>query len=119
MTSALRREALDRLPLPLTQLHRRAHNARTALERHLTAFYLWETALRLPGATAVVEYVRHPDPDPRLAERLTILARPALEHWWEFVRRLVPVLADRGAAGFGAVRDLVLGRSPTDLPYTI
>jgi hypothetical protein len=31
-----------RLPLPLAQLYRRAHNAKTAIERHLTAFHLWE-----------------------------------------------------------------------------
>jgi hypothetical protein len=29
-----------RLPLPLAQLYRRAHNAKTAIERHLTAFHL-------------------------------------------------------------------------------
>jgi hypothetical protein len=28
----------QRLPLPLAQLYRRAHNAKTPLERHLTAF---------------------------------------------------------------------------------
>src|SRR5262249_17264446 len=35
-------DLVRRLPLPLAQLYRRAHNAKTALERHLTAFYLWE-----------------------------------------------------------------------------
>jgi len=36
---------LARLPLPLAQLARRAHNAKTPLERHLTAYYLWEASL--------------------------------------------------------------------------
>src|SRR6516162_7739462 len=49
---------LSRLPLPLAQLLRRAHNAKSALERHLTAFYLWEAALKLLGSTCVVEYAR-------------------------------------------------------------
>ena len=38
----------------------------------------------------------------RLVAMLKNLARPAVGHWWEFVRRLVPVLADRGDAGFAA-----------------
>src|SRR5262245_22469710 len=107
---------VQRLPLPLAQLYRRAHNARTPLERHLTAFYLWEASLKLLGATAVAEYAEQPDPDPQLAERLTRLARPALGHWWEYVRRLVPVLAERGDEAFGKLRDLLLGRSRDDLP---
>jgi hypothetical protein len=31
-------DLLHRLTLPLAQLYRRAHNAKTALERHLTAY---------------------------------------------------------------------------------
>src|SRR3954447_9284253 len=102
---------LQRLPLPLAQLYRRAHNAKTPLESHLTAFYLWEASLKLLGSVAVVEYARRPDPDPQLAERLTNLARPALGHWWEFVRRLLPVLADQNHEPFQKLRDLLLGRT--------
>jgi serine/threonine protein kinase len=109
-------ELIRRLPLPLAQLYRRAHNAKTALDRHLTAFYLWEAALKLLASVAVVEYAERPEHDPQLAERLQNLARPALGHWWEFVRRLVPVLADQGDEPFQKVRDLVLGRSRDDLP---
>ena len=43
-----------RLPLPLAQLYRRAHNAKTPLDRHLTAYYLWEAALKLLASAAVV-----------------------------------------------------------------
>src|SRR5438132_3283989 len=91
---------VPRLPLPLAQLYRRAHNAKTALERHNTAYFLWEASLKLLGSAAIVTYAEHPAPDPKLSERLTSLARPALGHWWEFVRRLVPVLADQGDDGF-------------------
>jgi hypothetical protein len=108
-------ELLRRLPLPLAQLLRRAHNAKTPLERHLTAFYLWEAGLKLLGCAAIVEYVRRPDPDPQLAERLQNLARPSLGHWWEFVRRLTALLAEHDA-GFAEVRDLLLGRSRHDCP---
>ena len=94
---------LQRLPLPLAQLYRRAHNAKTPQERHHAAYYLWEAALKLLGATAIVAYAELDDHDAELAVRLRNLARPSLGHWWEFVRRLVPVLADRGDRGFAAV----------------
>jgi WD40 repeat protein/serine/threonine protein kinase len=105
-----------RLPLPLAQLYRRAHNAKTPLERHLTAFYLWEAALKLLGSAAIAEYAAAGELEPELSERLQNLARPSLGHWWEFVRRLLPVLADRGDAGFGQLRDWVLGKTRDDLP---
>jgi WD40 repeat protein/serine/threonine protein kinase len=111
-------DLVRRLPLPLAQLYRRAHNAKTALERHQAAFYLGEATLKLLSAVAVVEFAERADPDPQLAERLQNLARPSLGHWWEFVRLLVPVLADAGDPGFQAVRDLVLGKSRDNLPRT-
>jgi len=64
---------------------------------------------------AIIEYARRPNPDPQLSERLESLARPSLGHWWEFVRRLVSVLADQDAA-FTEVRDLLLGRRRDDCP---
>ena len=42
-------ELVQRLPMPLAQLYRRAHNAKTALERHNTAFFLWEASLVRPS----------------------------------------------------------------------
>src|SRR5262249_22777868 len=54
--------------------------------------------------------------DPELADRLTNLARPMLGHWWEYTRRLLPILADRGDAEFQKIRELVLGRTRDDLP---
>src|SRR5947208_14508891 len=109
-------DLVQRLPMPLAQLYRRAHNAKTALERHNTAFFLWEASLKLLGSVAIVTYAENPAPDPALSERLTSLARPSLGHWWEFVRRLVPVLADQGEPGFVAIRDFLLGKSRADLP---
>src|SRR5665213_3453860 len=106
-----------RLPLPLAQLYRRACNAKSALERHLAAFYLWEAALKLLGSVCVVEYARLGHPDAQLDACLHNLARPSLGHWWEFVRRLTPVLAERGVPGFVGVRDLLLGKRRDDLPW--
>jgi WD40 repeat protein/serine/threonine protein kinase len=107
---------ISRLPLPLAQLARRVPNAKTPLERHLAAYLLWEAGLKLLASAAIVEYAERQDPDPALAERLKNLARPSVGHWWEFVRRLVPVLAEGGDDGFRDVRDLVLGRTRDDLP---
>ena len=91
---------LQRLPLPLAQLCRRSQNAKTPLERHNSAFYLWEAALKLLGSVAVVEYAHLSAHDPDLVELLKNLARPSLGHWWEFIRRLVPVLwPTRGLPG--------------------
>jgi hypothetical protein len=109
-------DLIRRLPLPLAQLYRRAHNAKTALERHLVAYYLWEAALKLLGSVAIIEYAEAGDHDPALAERLQNLARPATGHWWEFVRRLVPVLADAGDGHFRQVREILLGQARDDLP---
>src|SRR6516225_5352321 len=82
-----------RLPLPLAQLYRRAHNAKTALDRHQAAFYLWEAGVKLLGSVCVVEYAKLGAHDPKLTDTLQNLSRPSLGHWWEFVRRLVPHLA--------------------------
>jgi eukaryotic-like serine/threonine-protein kinase len=113
---ALDEQLQQRLPLPLAQLCRRSQNAKTPLERHLAAYYLWEASLKLLGSTAVAEYAELKQHDADLTERLKNLARPSVGHWWEFVRKLIPVLADADVGGFAAVRDLVLGRTRDDLP---
>jgi WD40 repeat protein/serine/threonine protein kinase len=107
---------IQRLPLPLVKLVRRAQNAKTPLDRHQDAYYLWEAALKLLGSAAVVEYAELANHDSQLVDMLENLARPAVGHWWQFVRRLVPVLADSGDEGFTQVRALVLGRVRDDLP---
>jgi len=67
-TIAIDEDLLRRLPLPLAQLYRRAHDAKTPLERHLTAFYLWEASLKLLGSVAIVEYAQAGEHDPKLTE---------------------------------------------------
>jgi hypothetical protein len=49
-------ELIRRLPLPLAQLYRHACNARSSLDRHQAASFLWEVALKLWGSAAIVEY---------------------------------------------------------------
>ncbi len=103
---------LARLPLPLAQLYRRAHNARNDLDRHNAAYCLWEAAPKLLGSAAIVAYAERGEPSPELRERLQNLARPALGHWWEFVRLLVPSLAEEGDEGFRDARESASGASP-------
>ncbi|HEV3120833.1 MAG TPA: serine/threonine-protein kinase, partial [Isosphaeraceae bacterium] len=104
------------LPLPLAQLYRRAHNAKNSVDRHQTAYYLWEGALKLLGSVAVVAYVERGPRDPKLDERLKNLARPAVGHWWEFARTLIPRLAEGADSGIQAVRAFLLGHARDDLP---
>ena len=82
---------LRRLPLPLAQLYRRAHNAKTVRDRHDTAYCLWEASLKLIGSVAVVTGAERHLHHPELVERLRNLARPSLGHWWEFARALTPL----------------------------
>lgn len=114
---AVDEELLHRLPLPLAQLYRRAHNAKTPQERHHTAYYLWEAALKLLGCVAIAEYAEFHEHAPELIDRLKNLARPSLGQWWEIVRLLLPVLADKGDRGFMAVRELLMGKMRDDLPH--
>ena len=116
MSSILCDESLlQNLPLPLAQLYRRACNAKTPLERHQAAYYLWEAAMKLLASVAVVRYADVSEQDPELVEMLKKLARPSLGHWWGFVRRLTPNLAERGDSGFVGVRELLLGRARDDM----
>jgi serine/threonine-protein kinase len=109
-------DLVQRLPLPLAQLYRRAHNAKSAQERHHAAYYLWEAALKLLGSAAVAGFLETGrTPEARLAAALENLARPAVGHWWEIVRLLTVELAEADPR-FAAARDLLLGRARDDLP---
>jgi WD40 repeat protein/serine/threonine protein kinase len=107
---------LQRLPLPLAQLARRALNAKAPRDLYGNAFYLWEAGLKLLGCAAVVTYAGRPNPDAQIVEALQNLARPSLGHWRDFIRRLAPALADAGVSGFAPLRDLLQGKLRDDLP---
>ena len=117
-TPSILEDLVRRLPLPLAQLYRRAHNAKTPLERHLTALSLWEASLKLLASTCIVEYARLCQPTPKVVERLRNLARPTLGHWWEFARLLLTELAQTNDDGFRAASEFLLGRARDDLPRT-
>ena len=43
-------DLLRRIPLPLTQLYRRARNGKTPVDRHHNAYYLAEATLKLAAS---------------------------------------------------------------------
>ena len=95
---------------------RRAQNAKSSMERYYASYILWEATLKLLGSVAIVRYAGLDDHDADLKQRLHTLARPSLGHWWEYVRRLVPVLAASGDGQFVSIGELLLGKSRDDLP---
>jgi hypothetical protein len=109
-------DLVRRLPLPLAQVYRRAHNAETSLVRHQVAYYLWEAALKLLGSVAVASYAECGTHHTHLAERLKKLARPSIGNWWEFVKDLVPVLAAAEEGTFVDLEKVLLKGKGIPLP---
>ena len=107
---------VQRLPLPLAKLCIRACNSKNPLDRHQTAYCVWEATIRLIASAAVAAYAERPENDPDLDDALRKLARPSLGDWWGLTRRLVPVLADTGDEGYAAINNVLLGRTRDDLP---
>jgi hypothetical protein len=71
----------ERLPSLLAQLYADAVYAKSALERHQSAFYVWEATIKLMGGAAIVAWAARGEPDEQIAQSLKTLARPALGHW--------------------------------------
>jgi serine/threonine protein kinase/WD40 repeat protein/tetratricopeptide (TPR) repeat protein len=92
MSYSFHREYLVRLPLPLAQLYRRAHNAKDARGRHDNAFYLFEALIKLAAAPAVAAYLRevqHGAQRIKAIDRLLAhLALPSLGQWVAILREL-------------------------------
>jgi len=83
---------VQRLPLALTQLYRRAQNAKSAPDRHFAAYYLWEAALKLLGSVCVAEYSRLDEHDPQLRESLVRLG-----HSPEMSPESIPIMMKRSS----------------------
>lgn len=90
-------ELCKRLPLPLAQLYRRAHTAKTNLEQHHVAYYLWEAALELLAGVVLVEYSSVSQPCDEHADLLKRLARPQTVDWCRILRVLLPIAARHDA----------------------
>ena len=95
---------LRELPLPLAKLRRRSQNARGGLERHQSAFYLFEAALKLMAAAGLGALTGGKATTDLKEERLDFLLRPSLGRWWEITRHLLPGLAKSGP-GFQRLHD--------------
>ncbi len=106
-------ELIRRLPLPLAKLYRHAINAKSSLERHQAAYFLFEAGLKLLAVSAVASYAARPTDDPQITKQLESLSRPSLGEWRKYVRLLIPILA--ADPGFAAIQQ-ILERSRDDLP---
>jgi hypothetical protein len=91
-----------RLPLPVAGLYRDALNAIDPVVQHQSAYFTWEAGVKILATAALAEFVRRPEPVPGLTELLARPTAPTLGQWWGLVRLLVPRLAARPDAGFGA-----------------
>jgi hypothetical protein len=109
---------VKRLPLPLAQCVRRAIDGKNALDRALGAYFIWEAGLKLLGVVAIVTYAEKGQSVPAIAEVLQDLKRPSLGHWWNFVRRLTPFLAELGDEDFTKIRDLLFSAPRDSLTLT-
>ena len=111
-----RRELVTRLPLPLAQLYNRARNAKTPLDRHSYAFYLWEAAIRLLGSVAVVEYAAQIESGQSIErQHLPSLSTSSFAIWADQIERLAPTLASVDDASFRQICEFV-GFPRDDLP---
>lgn len=105
---------LSRLPLPLAQLYRRAHNAKSPRDRRDFAYYIWEAAIKLLASTALVAYAEQPDDD-EVNRKLPSMDAPSMGQWKDLVLLLAPALARRGDEAFQKIEGL-LTKSRDDLP---
>ena len=103
-------DLVRRLPLPLAKLYRHATNAKSSLERHQAAYFLFEAGLKLLAVSAVASYAAGPVNDPKVAEQLASLTRPSLGEWRKYVRLLVPLLAGSDP-NFAAIKQLLERRA--------
>src|SRR5205823_1219525 len=86
-------------------------------ERHRHAVALWEAALQLLGAAAVVEYQARGAAGAPVGDLLARLDRLSLGERWRLVRELVRTLGDDDS-DFGHVRGVLLEQPQRELPRT-
>lgn len=102
------RSLLQSLPYPLALLVLRALNSKSAPERHHSAYYLAECALKLAAAARVGVWLERAgmlgDADDKpaavdfnqdIARRLEALVLPSAGHWCEILREVSRNLAER------------------------
>jgi WD40 repeat protein/serine/threonine protein kinase len=99
MAADYHRNYTIRLPLPLAQLYSRAHNAKSARDRHDLTYFLFEAAVRMAVAPLVLTYLKeieHGQPRSAIVERgLIHLSRPSAGHWIGLLRELSKYFGER------------------------
>lgn len=125
-TKSTTRDLLHVLPYPLAVLVLRALNGKSAPERHHSAYYLAECALKLAAAARIGVWLERAGMlgsaedkpqsfDKDIARRLEALVLPSAGHWCELLREVSRTLAERKDAALVPLapetRDL--GRTPS------
>jgi hypothetical protein len=99
-------DLVARLPLPLAQLYRRAHNAKTAQDRHHHAYYLAEATLKLAACVRIGIALHHGlEPRFALAQRLEQLCLPSTGQWVGMLREACDYLHTRPDASLLPLAD--------------
>lgn len=108
-------ELVERLPLPLAQLYCRAHHAKMPLERHQSAYFLWEASVKLLASIALAEsgdlddgnlFTSRPNPNGSVFEG---------REWWHLLQTLSPRLA-KSCPGFRSLEEFLNRPITADLP---
>src|SRR6266508_4347246 len=89
------------LPLPLSRLYARAHNAKGERERHDYAFHLLEAGLKLTASALVARYRASGQRSEKVDAALGHLPLPSLGQWLSIFRETL----------------LFLGKPPTSDPW--
>ncbi len=112
----LNEELCKRLPLPLAQLYERAHSAKSEMERHHIAYYLWEAGIKLMASAVVLRYAMQSPQQQEHAVLLQRLVKPQTSHWCEILRALLPITA-RGDAFLNRNHKMLAGKLGADLSH--
>jgi hypothetical protein len=99
-----------RLPLPVAQLYRAAHNTLDPFIRHQASYYIWEASIKLLAAAALSEHLRRPTSPPPSLDFGSRAALPLLGQWGSVARTLVATLAEGRDPGFEQTAELLFRR---------
>ena len=87
------------LPLPVVQVLRRAHNAKSSEQFHLNSYFLFEVILKLATAAHIGVYFREQRPSPAVNLELMNLQLPSTGHWLRILRETSRFFRQQQAPG--------------------
>jgi serine/threonine protein kinase len=120
MPQVIDEELIRRLPYPLAQLYRDAHNTRTPKDRQFKAYCLWEASLKLMATVALAGYAERAETDPQTLAKLDgVLKMPTTGLWLRVVNTLLSEFASGPEAGLVKLNAQIHGRSVSNMMYVV